>query len=118
MNKPGKVQAISIMTLVNGILNIIGSLSITFFVVIGTLGFGLLCAPFTLLPIVLGIFEIIYGSKLLAENPVGVKPNPTMAILEICCILAGLVNSCVIGIVHLVFINDPEVKAYFESIAA
>jgi hypothetical protein len=118
MEKPGKVQAIAIMTLVNGILNILASLTITFLIVVGTIGFGLLCAPLTLGPALLGVFEIIYGSKLLAENPVGVKPNPTMAILEICCIFMGLINSCVIGIIHLVFLNEPDVKAYFERIAA
>lgn len=118
MVKPGKVQTIAIMTLVNGILNILGSLTITFLIVIGTIGFGLLCAPITLGPAILGVFEIIYGSKLLSENPVGVKPNPTMAVLEICAIFMGLLNSCVIGIIHLVFLSDPEVKQYFESIAA
>ena len=114
--KPGKVQAISIMTLISGILNIIGGLTITLTVVLGTVGIGLLCAPITLAPSVLGIFEIIYASKLLTAQPVNVKPNKTLAILEICCIVAGMIPSCVVGILNLIFFDDPEVVAYFETI--
>ncbi|PIZ25611.1 MAG: hypothetical protein COY47_05010, partial [Chloroflexi bacterium CG_4_10_14_0_8_um_filter_57_5] len=67
--KPGMVQAIAIMTLVNGILNILYSLSLTGGIVLGTIGVGLLCAPITILPAVLGIFEILYATKILPNPP-------------------------------------------------
>ena len=115
-NKPTLVQAISIMTLVSGILNILASVGITTSLVLGTLGLGLLCTPITILPLVLGVFEIIYATKLMANPPKPVKPNTTIAILEIACIIIGNIISMVIGILALVFYADEEVKAYFERI--
>ena len=114
--KPGMVSAIAIMILVNGILNILWGLGTTSGIVLGTLGIGLLCAPVTLLPGILGIFEIIYAAKLISSPAQPVLPNQTISILEICCILAGNVLSAVVGILVLVFYNDPIVKTYFARI--
>jgi hypothetical protein len=114
--KPGNVQAIAIMTLINGILNIIAGLSITAAVAISTLGIGLLCFPLTMAPSVLGVFEILYATKLMSNPPHPVKPSQTIAILEICCIIFGDVLSVVVGILALVFYNDANVKAYFARI--
>jgi hypothetical protein len=72
---PGKVQAIGIMTLINGIFNILWALGITSTVVLGTLGIGLLCSPITILPGVLSIFEIVYASKLISNPPKPVNPG-------------------------------------------
>lgn len=115
MQKPGKVQAIAIMTLVNGILNILVGISITFGVVLGTFGLGLLCAPVTIIPSVLGIFEIIGASKLMASPPRKFKVQ-TIAIMEIVCIIVGNLPSLVIGILNLVFYNDPETRMYIDSL--
>jgi hypothetical protein len=114
--KPGMVQAIAIMTLINGILNILAAFAITASIVLGTIGFGICCSPLTILPGVLGIFEIIYATKLLANPPRPVQPSQTIAILEICCILSGNVISLVVGILALVFYGDPAVKEYFARI--
>lgn len=116
VERPGMVTAIAIMTLVNGVLNILYALSVTLGIVLGTFGIGLLCAPLTILPGVLGIFEIIYATQLLAIPPRPVKPNQTIAILEIAAIAAGNVVSLVVGILALVFYNDPAVRAYFGRI--
>ncbi len=116
IEKPDMVTAIAIMTLVNGILNIIYALSVTFGLVLGTLGIGLLCAPLTILPGVLGIFEILYATQLLALPPRPLKPNQTLAILEIAAIASGNVISLVVGILALVFYNDPSVRSYFGRI--
>ena len=99
--KPGMVTAIAIMTLVNGILNIMYGLGVTAAIVLGTLGIGLLCAPITVLPTVLGIFEILYATKILSDPIQRVQPNQTIAILEICAIIAGDVISAVVGILSL-----------------
>ncbi len=115
-DKPGMVQAIAVMTLINGILNILWGLGITGSVVVSTWGFGLLCSPVTILPLVLGIFEILYAAKLLSTPPQPVQPSQTIAILEICCILLGNLVSLVVGILALVFYSDPQVKAYFQRI--
>ena len=115
--KPGMVQAIAIMTLANGILNIFASLIWTILIVVGTIGIGLICTPITLLPAVLGVFEILYGVNLMANPPKVTKPNQTIAILEIICIIFANVVSLVIGILALVFYNEDEVKAYFANLS-
>ena len=114
--KPGMVTALTIITLINGILNILYALGITAAIVLGTLGIGLLCAPLTILPAILGIFEILYAVKLLSNPPQPVKPSQTLAVLEIVCIITGNVISMVVGILALVFYNDISVKDYFARI--
>jgi len=114
--KPGMVTALSIMVLFNGILNIVYSITITGLIVLGTFFLGIICAPLTVLPAVLGIFEILYAVKLLSNPPQPVRPSQALAILEICAILAGNVISVVVGILALVFYSDSSVKSYFKRI--
>ena len=118
--KPGKVQAIAILTLVSGITNILWMLFLGVFVfsaiAIVTIGIGCLLFALLLLPIILGVFEIIYSAKLLPTPIKPVNPSQAIAILEICCILTGNVISLVVGILALVFYDDARVKAYFARI--
>lgn len=114
--RPGLVTALGIMTLVNGIFNILAGLGLTFGVVIGTIGVGVLCAPITLAPAVLGVFEILYAVKIIADPPQPVQFSQTIAILEICCVVFGNGLSLVVGILALVFYSDPSVKAHFAAI--
>jgi len=115
-DNPGLVKTIAIMTLVNGIFNILWGLGVTTGVVLGTFFIGLICAPVTILPTILGIFEMIYALKLLANPPQPVQPSTSIAILEILCVLAGNVFSMIVGILALVFYNDPQVKEYFARL--
>ncbi len=112
--RPSNVKAIGIMTIVSGAVNIVASLSLSFTVVLTLV--GVVCLPVTLLPAVLGIFEILYGIKLLANPPRPVQPSKTIAILEVVTFLFLNVISGVVGILALVFYSDPETKAYFEAI--
>jgi hypothetical protein len=114
--RPDMVTAIGVMTLVNGILNILAGLGLTMGVIFGTIGLGILCSPITLLPAVRGVFEILYASKIMANPPQPVQFSQTIAILEICCILYANVISLVVGILALVFYNDQSVKDFFYSI--
>lgn len=118
IEKPGKVMAIAIATIVSGAINIMAACSITASIVIGTIGIGIICAPLTVLPMVLGIFEIIYGAKLLSNPPQPMQPSQAIAALEIAAILFLNVISLVVGILALVFYSDQEVKEYFEQINA
>lgn len=126
--RPQKVQTIGILMMVNGIANILFSiiffftLGITIFtMIIGTLGLGICCAPLIfvpILPMILGIFEIIYGAKLLSSSleRVNIGRLQTIAILEICVIIFGNILSLILGIINLVFLNDPETRASFQKI--
>ncbi|MCJ7695602.1 MAG: hypothetical protein MUO40_09260 [Anaerolineaceae bacterium] len=115
--KPGKVQVIAIMTLVSGILNVVYGLTLTVLVVLGTFGIGLLCFPLTIYPSVVGIFEIIAGAKLMRNPPQRVKVK-TIAILEIVSVISLAFPAVVVGILNLVFYNEPEVKDYIDSLPA
>lgn len=118
-SKPDRVTAIIILTLVSGGTNIFLALAGTSALVLGTLGIGLICcAPLTLLPGLLGIFEVIYAFKLMAYPPKPVRPDQTIAALEICCILFGNVISLIAGIVAIIFYSEPDVRAYFDRINA
>jgi len=116
---PGLVKTIAVLTLINGIVNIFWGIILTGTVVVPTFGIALLCLPlilFTLLPTFLGVFEAIYSTKLLSDPPQPVRPSTTIAILEIICLLFGNVFSMVVGILALVFYNDPQVKDYFTRL--
>ena len=113
-DSPGLVKTIAVLTLINGIVNIFWGLIATA-VVVPTIVLACL-AIFTILPTILGVFEIIYALKLLNNPPQPVQPSTTIAILEILCVLTGNVFSMIVGILSLVFYNDPQVKEYFANL--
>ena len=113
-DSPGLVKTIGVITLISGIVNIFWGLIATA-IVIPTIILACL-AIFTILPTILGVFEIIYALKLLTNPPQPVRPSNTIAILEILCVLAGNVFSMIVGILSLVFYNDPQVKEYFAKL--
>ncbi len=113
-DSPSLVKTIAVLTLINGIVNIFWGLIATA-VVVPTIILTCL-AVFTILPTILGVFEIIYALKLLNNPPQPVQPSTTIAILEILCVLTGNVFSMIVGILSLVFYNDPQVKDYFARL--
>ncbi|MBN2386922.1 MAG: hypothetical protein JXB85_07870 [Anaerolineales bacterium] len=113
--KPGKIQAVAILTLISGITNILWMLLLYMITSLGTAFIGCLALPFFVPPIVLGVFEIVFASKLLATPMKTNQPSPAIAIMEIICILTGNLVAVAAGIVALVVYNDPEVKDYFAQ---
>jgi hypothetical protein len=112
--KPGLVTAIAVMTLTSGIVNLFwGFVAST--TALGTI-IGAICLPLTILPTILGIFEIIYAAKLLSSQPQPVQPSPSIAWFEIATMLMGNVFSMVAGILSLIFYNDLTVKDYFSKL--
>jgi len=112
--KPNLVMAIAIMTLTSGIINLFWGFvaSVT---VLGTI-VGVVCLPLTILPTILGVFEIIHAAKLLSAQPQPVQPSPAIAMCEIATVLMGNVFSMIVGIVALIFYNDLTVKEYFSYV--
>lgn len=110
--KPSLVMAVALMTLVNGIFNLVWGVSL----IGGTFGLSLLCFPVPLFPILLGGFEIAYAIKLLDNPPQPVQPSQAIAIWEIVAVLVGNVFSMVVGILILIFYNDAAVKDYFARL--
>jgi hypothetical protein len=112
--KPPLVNVIAWMTLASGIVNlfwgIIASLTALATIV------GIVCVPLTILPTILGVFEIIYAAKLLSNPAQPVLASTNIAVLEIVTILVGNLFSMVVGILALVFYNDLVVKDYFARL--
>ena len=105
---PGKIQAISIMTLVGGILAILTCFGIG----LGTAGFWI---PW-IYSLILGIMATIKGSQMLGSNPAPAFASAkTIAIMQIVNIINCDIPNLTMGIINLVFLNDPEVKEYLRS---
>lgn len=102
--KPGKVTAIGGMRIGAGVCNILAGIV-----------FCWLLLPLVMIP--LGVVEIISASNLLKSRPTQPQGLKTIAILEIVAILtlAGWI-SVVVGIITLVFLADPRVKAYLNRL--
>ena len=89
--KPGKLQAIAIMTLVGGILATLFSIFWILYgllIALATMGIGCICLIGPIFQLVAGILCIIQGSKLLGKNPDPhyAKTKKT-AIMQIICII-------------------------------
>ncbi len=112
--KPGLFTAIAVMTLTSGIINLFWGF-IASATALGTI-IGVICLPITILPTILGVFEIIYAAKLLSAQPEPVKPSQSIAVFEILTFLIGNIFSMVVGILTLIFYNDQSVKGYFARI--
>jgi hypothetical protein len=112
--KPGLVTTIALMTLISGIINLfwgfVASASALSWII------GVVCLPITILPTILGIFEIIYAAKLLSAQPQPVQPSTSIAVFQILTFLMGNIFSMVVGILSLIFYNDLTVKDYFSRI--
>ncbi len=112
--KPALINVIAWTTLASGIVNLFWGLGLSLTVLLTLV--GIVCTPFTILPTVLGIFEIIYAAKLFSNPPQTVKPSTNLAVIEVACILTGNVFSTVVGVLALVFYNDLAVKDYFAKL--
>ena len=117
--KPGKLQAMAIMTLVGGILaTLVGLGWMVYCLLLGifTLGISCIGLPFAIYELIAEILCIIQGSKLLGNNPDPYyAKTKTTAIMQIVCIICCDGVNLTLGIINLVFLNDEEVKAYIRS---
>lgn len=115
--KPGKVQAIAVLTLVGGIwaaLHALGALLYIVLVGLGTFGIGCIALPLLALPVATAILGITKGIRLLGAEAQSEKPPKGFAILQICDILLCDVINCGCGIASLVLQDDSEVKRFFK----
>jgi hypothetical protein len=112
--RPGKVQAIGIMTLIGGIVACL--LGLNLLVIGGLSSMGLCCLwPGGYYSLVLGILAIIKGSHLLGKEADRMAPPKGIAIMMIINIINGDIICTVMGILILVFCSDPEVEEYFQG---
>ncbi len=106
--KPSKVQAIAIMTLVGGILATLTAVGI-----MATI-YGL-CWPGAYYSLVMGIMAIVKGSQLLGDRASAQAPPSGIAIMQIVNIVNCDFVNLTLGIINLVFLSDKEVKDFFKG---
>jgi hypothetical protein len=109
--KPTLVSVIAWITLASGIVNLFWGLAASGTALVTIV--GIICTPITILPTILGVFELIYAAKLLSNPAQPVKPSTNIAVFEIACVLTGNVFAMAVGILALVFYNDSVVRDYF-----
>lgn len=112
--RPPLINVIAWMTLLSGIVNLFWGLAASGSVLATIV--GVVCTPITILPAILGVFELIYAAKLISNPPQPVQPSQNIAIFETLCFLTGNIFSMVVGILALVFYNDVVVKDYFARL--
>ena len=112
--KPTLVNVIAWMTLASGVTNLIWGVAASGAALATVV--GIICIPFTILPTVLGVFELVYAAKLFSNPAQPVQPSTNIAVFEIASVLTGNVFSMVVGILALVFYNDTVVKDYFARL--
>lgn len=112
--KPTLFQVIAWMTLVSGVVNLFWGFAASG-TALATI-VGVICTPLTILPAILGVFELIYAAKLFSEPPQVFKPSTNIAVFEITSVLTGNVFSMAVGILALVFYNDQVIKDYFARL--
>ncbi|NJC98115.1 MAG: hypothetical protein FIB03_17565 [Anaerolineae bacterium] len=112
--KPTLVQVIAWMTLVSGIVNLFWGFAASGTALATVV--GVICVPITILPTILGIFELIYAAKLFSNPPQAMQPSTNIAVFEIASVLTGNIFSMAVGILALVFYNDTVVKDYFARL--
>ncbi len=112
--KPTLVHVIAWTTLASGIVNLFWGFALSGTALATVI--GVFCIPLTILPTVLGVFELIYAAKLFSNPPQAIKPSTNIAVLEIACLLAGNIFSMAVGILSLVFYNDTIVREYFARL--
>ena len=116
--KPGKIQAISIMTLVGGIIGVLVGLSWGCYfgmITLATFGIGVFLMILPVYALIFGIMAVTRGSQMLGSNPMAFKSAKAIAIMQIVNIVCCDFTNLVLGIINLVFLNDPEVKDYLRS---
>jgi predicted Zn finger-like uncharacterized protein len=106
-DKPGKVQAIGIMTLIGGIYGCLHAVGLMCTI------YGL-CWPGTYYALVMGIMAIVKGSQLLGQRGYEQEPPSGIAIMQIINVINCDFINLALGIVNLVFLGDEEVKDYFR----
>ena len=115
--KPDRLFAIGMMTLISGIINILWGMGLLLMIAvfgIGTFFVGCLCLPLAIYPLALGIVEVLYALKLM-RNPISptVKPAYYIAVMEIIDTLFGNIIALVVGVVSLLLYNDVAIRRFF-----
>jgi hypothetical protein len=110
--KPGSIQLIAVIYLVDGFLNIGWGFTIIFGLFSSII--GVLCLPIGIYPIAIGIIEFVYAIKLLGD-PVRLSKAPYLvSVLQLTTVVVLDPIGLILGVISLLLYNSKKVKAYFD----
>ena len=113
--RPGKFQAVAVMTLVGGIVSLLWTLLVAW---AGLTSLFFVCCfiPSGLYSFIAGILITVQGARLLGQNARLILPRTaSAATLMIVCILAFNPICLVLGIINHWLLNDPAVREYVAT---
>jgi hypothetical protein len=113
--RPGKFQAVAVMTLVGGIVSLLWTLLVAW---AGLSSLLLVCCfiPSGLYSFIAGILITVQGARLLGQNAGPILPRTaSAATLLIVCILAFNPICLVLGVINHWLLNDAEVREYVAA---
>jgi len=105
--KPGKLLAITILSLVAGVMNVL----VCVLLILTICG-----APLGIYAGIVGVFEIIYATKALPDPVKTDSLDKRLAIMQIVNIISGNMFSLIAGILTLIYFEDSEIRAYFATV--
>ena len=113
--RPGKFQAVAVITLVGGIVSLLWTL-IVIWASLASLFFACCFIPSGLYSLIAGILITVQGIRLLGRNAGGILPRTaSSATLLIMCILALNPICLVLGTINHLLLNDPVVREYLTA---
>lgn len=115
---PGKLQAISIIQIVAGCLELVLALFWGFYTLIlgvVTMGIGLLLIPLPLVLLAVGILSLVSGFKGLNKK-INKKLSFGVAISQMVLLLGCDFLSFAAGLTSVILLTQDDTKAYFRSI--
>ena len=113
--RPGKFQAVAVMTLVGGIVSLLWTLLVAW---AGLTSLLFVCCfiPSGLYSFIAGILITVQGARLLGKNAGPILPRTaSAATLLIVCILAFNPVCLVLGVINHWLLNDTEVREYVAA---
>jgi hypothetical protein len=113
--RPGKFQAVAVMTLVGGIVSLLWTLLVAW-AGLGSFLFVCCFIPSGLYSFIAGILITVQGVRLLGDNAGSFLPRTaSAATLLIVCILAFNPICLVLGVINHWLLNDAEVREYVAA---
>jgi hypothetical protein len=106
--KPARVQTLGVLHLVGGVLALVVAA-----------GWMATCVGFfwpgTYYSLVLGVLAVVKGSQLLGERADRDGSPQAVCVMQVVNVINLDVINLTLGIVGLIFVNEPDVRAYFRA---
>ncbi len=119
MNNNEQLNLLKIFFLISAILNILFGITWVIYTIVGGIiscGIGCLFGIFPVVNIIACVMDFVAYNKINNQNKTGTYSSIQFAaIFDIITIITGNIVSMVFGVIGLVFLTNPEVRAYLQQ---